>query len=128
MVLAIGLGSNSTLRRWRTQTLPGLPVPILPTCLQLSSQQWPQQPSLRSLRDSGDIRRGWDLGPLLRCLRDNAGGSGPPSAPGHQARGSPRHRGPSHHLPQLRRAHRPIYHRPRGLGDHFSLGPGFRGT
>ena len=29
MVLAIGPGSDSALRSWRTQTLPGLPVPIL---------------------------------------------------------------------------------------------------
>ena len=92
-----------------------------------NSLQWPQLPSLRSLRDSGGIRRGWDPGPLPWCLRDDAGGPGPPSGPGHQTWGSPRYLGLSHHLPQHRRPHRPIYRRPRGLGDRCSLGPRFRG-
>ena len=47
--------------------------------------------SLRSLKGSGGIRRGWDLGPLPQCLREDPGGPGPPNGPGHQARGSPRH-------------------------------------
>ena len=107
MVLTTDPGSDSAFWGWRTHTLLGLPVPILRTCLQLSSLQWPQLPSLRSPRDSEDIRRGWDPGPLPRCLRDDAEGPGPPSGPEHQARESPRHLAPSHHLPQLRRAHRP---------------------
>ena len=122
MVLAISPGLGSAPQRWRIQALPGLQVPILRTYLQLHSLHWPQQPYLRSLRGSGDIRLGWDLGPFLRCLRDDAGGPCPsrgpcpPRGPGHQARGSLRDLGPSSHLPQLMRAHHPSYHRPRGSG------------
>ena len=134
VVLAIGLGSDSALQRWRTQTLSGLPVPILQTCLQLCSLHWPQQPYLRILRDSDDTRRGWDPGPLPRCLRDDAGGPGPPSGPGlpsgpgHQTRGNPRDLGPSRHLPQLMRAHHPSLHQPRGSGVPCSPVTQFRGT
>ena len=67
-----------------------------------------------SLRDSGHITRGWDPGPLPRCLRDEAGGSCSPSGPGHQARGSPRDLDPSRHLPKLMRAHPPNFQQPRG--------------
>ena len=49
--------------------------------------------ALRNLMDSRDIRRGWDPGPLPMYLRDDVGG------PEHQAWGSPRDLGPSHHLP-----------------------------
>ena len=97
VVLTIGPESDSALRRWRTQTPQGLPVTIHRTYMQIHNLQWPQLPSLRSLRDSGDIRPGWDLGPLLQYLRDDAGGPGPPSRPGHQAQGSPLDLGPSSH-------------------------------
>ena len=89
-------------------------MPILGTCLQIHSPHCPQQPYLRSLRDYDDTRRGWDLGPLPRCLRDDGGGPGPRSGPGHQARGSPLDLGPSRHLPQLMRAHHPSFHHLRG--------------
>ena len=90
-------------------------MPIHRTYLQLHSLHWPQQPYLRSLRDSGDIRPGWDHGPHLWYLRGDAGGPGPPSGPGHQARGSPRDLGPSCHLPQISPASR--IRRPMFTGD-----------
>ena len=65
------------------------------------------------------------MGP--RYPRDDVGGPDPPSGLGHQAWGSPRHLGLNHSLPQWRRAHRPVYCRPQGLGGHCSLGPRFRG-
>ena len=55
--------------------------------MQIHSLYCPQLPSLRSLRDSGDTRRGWDLGPLPRCLRDYVGGPSPPNGTGYQPRG-----------------------------------------
>ena len=128
MVLAIGTGLDSVRQRWRIQELPGLQVPILRTYLQLHSLHWPQQPYLRSLRNSGDIRQGWDHGPHLQCLRDNVGGPYPPSGPGHQALGSLRDLGLSCHLPQLRRAHRPSFYQPRGSGALCSLATRFRVT
>ena len=95
-------------------------MPILRTYLQIHSLHWPQMPYPRSLRHSGYIRPGWDLGPLLRCLGEDVGGLGPPSGPGHQARGSLRDLGPSRHLLLLMRVHRPGYHRPRGSGAMFT--------
>ena len=112
---ASGLESGSALRsRWSRPQLQ----------LQSLSQ------SLRSLKGSEGIRPGWDLGPLHQYLRDDLGGSGPPSGPLHQARGSPHNLGLSRRLlhQQQRRAHRPSYRLPRGSGDHYSLGPRFRGT
>ena len=85
--------------------------------------------SLRSLRGSGRIRPGWDPEPLPMCLRDDPGGPGPPSGPGHQARGSPHHLGLNRHLHQQQmRAHRPIYRLLRGSDDPFLLGPRYQGT
>ena len=69
MVLAIDPRLDSVPHRWRIQALPGLQVPILRTYLQRHSLHWPHLPYLRSLRDSGDIRLGWDLGPLLHFLK-----------------------------------------------------------
>ena len=85
--------------------------------------------SLRSLRGSGGIRLGWDPGPPPWYLRDDPGGLGPPSGPGHQVQGSFHHLGLSRHLHrQLRRAHRPIYRLLRGSNGPFLLGPRYRGT
>ena len=69
-------------------------MPILRTWLQRHSLHWPQLSCPRSLRilspRPGDIRPRWDLGPLLRCLRDNAGGpalqAGPYIGPGESSR------------------------------------------
>ena len=127
-VIASGPGLGSVPQIWRMQTLIGLQMPIRRTYLQLHSQHWPQQPYPRSLMHSGDIRPGWDLGPLLRCLRDDAGGPDPPSGPGHQARGSLRDLSLSHHLLRLMRVHRLRYHRPRGSGPHCSPVIRFQGT
>ena len=110
------------------QALPRLQRPIRRTYLQIHSLHWPQLPYLRSRRHSGDIRPGWDLGPLLRCLKKDVGGPGPPSGPGHQAWGSIRDLGPSRHLLMLMRVHHPSYHRPRELGDPCSPAIRFRGT
>ena len=112
---ASGLGSGSTLpsRRNRPQFQ-----------LQFQSQ------SLRSLRDSGGTRPGWDPRPLHQCLRGDLGGPGPPSGPVHQDRGSPHHPDLSHHSPrqQRRRPHRLSYRLPRGSGDRYSLGPPIPGN
>ena len=121
-------GLDSSFQRWRSQTLQQLQVSILRTYLQLHSLHWPQQPCLRSLRDSDGIRPGWDRGPLLRYVKDNVGGPDPPNGPEHQARGSPRDLGPSRHLPQLMRAHHPSFHKPRRSGAHCSPGIKFRET
>ena len=89
--------------------------------LQFQSQSLRQ--SLRSLRDSGDTRPGWDPGPLHQCLRGDLGGPGPPSGPVRQARGSPHPLGPSRHLHrQQRRPHRLSYPQPRGSGGPYSSG------
>ena len=85
-----------------TWYVPGV-VPASGPRLDSALQRWrsrPQLQSLRSLRGLGDIRPGWDPGPLPRCLINDAGGPGPPSGPRHQARRSPHHLGLSHHLPQ----------------------------
>ena len=100
---------------------------ILRTCPRRHSLHWPQLPYLRSLGllspHPGYIRLGWDLGPLIRCLRDDAGGPRPPSGPGHQALGSLRDLGSSRHLLLMMRVHRPSYHRPRGSGALCSPDP-----
>ena len=88
--------------------------------------QCPSQ-SLRSLRDSGDTRHGWDPGPLRQFHRGDLGGPGRPSGPVLQDRGSPRHPGPSHHHQQQRRPHLPSYHLPRGSGGPYSSGTLSRG-
>ena len=125
MVIALGPGLDSVPQRWRSQALQQLRVSILRTYLQLHSLHWPQQPCLRSLRDSGDIRRGWDLGPLLQYLREDVEGPDLSSGLGHQARGSPRDLGPSRH-PQPMRAHCPNFHQHRGSGAHCSPGTRFK--
>ena len=110
VVLASGPELDLVRQSWRIHALLGLEVLILRTHLQLHSLPWPQQPYLRSLRDSGDIRPGWDSGPLLRYLRDYARRPDPLSGPRHQGRGSPRDLGLSRHLPQLMRNYHPIFH------------------
>ena len=122
----------STPERERMQAPSGLQMLILRTCLQRHNLHWPQLPYPRSLRllspHPGDIRPGWDLKPLLRCLRYEAGGPRPPSEPGHQARGSLRDLSPSRHLLLSMRVHRPSYHRPRGSGAPCSPAIRFWGT
>ena len=114
------------------QALSGLQMPILRICLQMHSLHWPQLPYSRSLRHlsphSDDIKPEWDLGPLLRCLRDDVGWPVPPSGPGLQAQGSLRDLGLSRHLLLLMRVHLPSYHRPRGSGAPCSPTIHFRGT
>ena len=78
---------------------------------------------LRSLRDSGDTRHGWNPGLLRQYHRGGLGGPGPPSEPVLQDRGSPRHPGPSRHLhQQQRRPRRLSYPQPRGSGGPYSSG------
>ena len=107
--------------------LPGLRMPFLRTCHQRHSLHRPQLSYLRSLKlpnpHPGDIRPGWDLEPLLRCLKDDAGGYRPPSGPRHQARGSLRDLSPRRHLLLLMRVHRPSYHRPREQAPMFNSDP-----
>ena len=90
---------------------------------QLQYQSQSPRQSLRSLKDSGDTRHGWDPGPLHQCRRGDLGGPGPPRGPVHQDRGSPHPLGPSRHLhQQQRRPHRLSYPQPRGLGGPYSSG------
>ena len=121
VVLAIGLGLGSIPQRWRIQALLELQMPILQTYLQIHSLHWPQLPYPRSLRHSGDIRLGWDLGPLLRCLRDDAGGLGLSSEPRHQDRGSLLDLNPSRHLLQLIRVRHLSYLQVLGSRDRCSV-------
>ena len=59
--------------------------------------------SLRSLKDSDDIRLGWDPGPRHLCLSRDLGGPDPLSGPAHQARVSHPHPGLSHRQPHPQR-------------------------
>ena len=100
---------------------------------QFQLQSFPQyhlqslRQSLRSLRDSDDIRLGWD--PRPRHLYHNAdlGGPGPPSGPAHQARVSHSHPGLSHRQPHLqrRRHHRLSCHLPPGSEAVICRAPHF---
>ena len=67
----------------------------LRTRLQRNLLHWPLLLFQRRLRllspHPGDTRLGWDLEPLLLCIRDHAGEPQIPSSNGHQARVS--HRG-----------------------------------
>ena len=112
---ASGLGSDSVPPSWRSRLWfqPQFP-------LQCPSQSLRQ--SLRSLRDSGETRHGWDPGPFHQCHRGELGGPNPLSELVLQDRGSPRHPGPSHHHQQQRRPHLPSYHMPRGSGGLYSSG------
>ena len=117
VVIVSSLGPGSVPPRETVLAFPGLQMPILRTCLHRHSLHWTQLLYPRSLRllspHPGDIRPGWDLGPLLRCLRDDVGGPRPPSGPGHQAQGSLRDLSLSRHLLLLMMVHRLRYHRPR---------------
>ena len=100
--LASGLGSGSALPSGRSR-------PQSQHQFQLQYQsQFPRQ-SLRSLRDSGDTRHGWDPGPLHQCHRGDPRGPSPPSGPVLSDRVSHRHPGPSHYHQQQRRPHRHSY-------------------
>ena len=116
---ASGLGSGSALQSRRSSPQ-----------FQLQSLSQSRSQSLRSLRDSGGTRPGWDPGPLYQYLRGDPGGPGPPSGPVHQDQGSHHHLGLSLHSPrqQQRRAHRPIFRLLRGSGDLFLLGPPIPGN
>ena len=76
----------------------------------------------------GDIRPGWDLGPVLQSIRDPAKGPHLSSGPEHQARRSLRDLSPSRRLLQLIRVHRPSYHQRRGSGAPCSPAIRFQGT
>ena len=112
------------------QALRGLQM-LTPRPACRDSLHWPQLLYQRSLRllspHLGNIRPGWDLGPLLKYHRDYAGGPRPLSGPGYQAQGSLRELGPSRHLLQLIRVHRPSYHWPRGSGAPCSPAIRFQG-
>ena len=85
--------------------------------------------SLRSLRDSDDIRLGWDPGPRHLCLSGDLGGPGPPSGPAHRAQANHPHPGLSHlQSHQLQRRHHRLSCRllPRFAG-HYSSGTPSRG-
>ena len=112
--VASGLGSDSVppSGRCRPQSQQ----------FQLQHQSQSLRQSLRSFRDFGDIRHGWDPGPLRQYHRGDLGGPGPPSGPVLQDRGSPRHPGPSHHHQLQRRRHRLSYPPPRGSGGPYSSG------
>ena len=94
----------------------------VPAQFQLQYQPRSLRQSLRSLRDSGDTRHGWDPGPLHQCHKGDPGVPGPPSGPVLPDRVSHRHPGPSHHHQQQRRPHLLSYPQPRGLGGPYSSG------
>ena len=108
---ASGLGSDSVPPSGRSRSQS-----------QLQYQPRSLRQSLRSLRDFGDIKHGWDPGPLRQYHRGDPGGPGPPSGLVLQDRGSPHHPGLSHHHQVQRRPHRHSYPQPRGLGGPYSLG------
>ena len=112
---ALGLGSGSALPSGRSR-------PQTQHQFQLQYQSQSPRQSLRSLRDSGDTRHGWDPGPLRQYHRGDPGGPDPPSGPVLPDRVSHRHPGPSHHHQQQRRPHRLNYPQPRGLGGPYSSG------
>ena len=103
-----------------------------PQCQLRSRPQYQLQSlrqSLRSLRDSDDIRLGWDPEPRHLCLSGDLGGPGPPSGPEHQARVSHPHPGLSHlQSHQLQRRHHRLSCRLLpGFGGRYSSGTPFRG-
>ena len=116
---ASGLGSGSVLPSGRSRPQSQLRFQLQ---YQPRSQIQFLRQSLRSLRDSGDTRHGWDPGPLHQCHRGDPGGPGPPSEPVLPDRVSHRHPGPSHHHQQQRQPHRLSYPQPRGLGGPYSSG------
>ena len=119
---AFGHGSNLVPQRERSRPQSQLPFQTLYQLL------FPRQ-YLRSLRDSDDIRRGWDPGPLHRYHSVDPGGPDPPSEPVHQAWVSHPHPDLSSHQPhqQQRRHLRPSCRPPPGSGGRCSSGTPSRG-
>ena len=119
-VIGIGQGLGSVLVREMLQSPSGLQMLTLQSRVQRHPLHCPLLLYQRRLRllspHPGDIRPGWDLGPLLQCIRDHAGGPRLPRGPGHQVRVSRHGLGPSRRLLQLIRVRCPSYHRPRGSG------------
>ena len=117
----LGLGSVPPSGRSRLQFQLRFQTPY-----QLKS---PRQ-SLRSLRDSGGTRRGWDPGPRHQCLSGDLGGPDPPSGPVLKALVSHPHPDLSHlQSRQQQRQHpRLSYRLPPGSGGRYSSGTLFRGT
>ena len=119
---AFGLGSDLVHQSERSRLQPQL----------RSRPQFPLQSlrqSLRSLRDSDDIRLGWDPGPLHLCLSRDLGGPAPQSGPAHQAQASHPPPGISHlQSLQLQRRHRQLSCRLLlGSGGRCSSGTPSRG-
>ena len=134
LVVAIitGPGSSSVPLRETVQAHPGLQMLTLWTRLQRHLLHWPLLLYQRRLRllstHRGDIRPGWDLEPLLKCIRDNAGGPRLQSGPGHRARVSHRGLGPSRRFLQLIRVLRPSYPHIQGSRVRCSAAIRFQGT
>ena len=109
-----------------TETPPALAPPIAmiqgPAPASISEEAQASEPH------TGDTRLGWDLGPLLLCIRDLVGGPRLPSGPGHLARVSLRGLGLSRRLLQLIRVRRPSYPRLRGSGARCLAAIRFQGT
>ena len=119
-VIITGPGSGSVPLRETMRALLGLRMFTFRTRLHRHHLHWPLLLYQRRLRllspHQGNIRPGWDLGPLLQCIRDHVGGPHLPSGLGHQARVSLRGLGPSRRLLHLMRVRHPSNHRPRGSG------------
>ena len=124
-VIATGPGSGTIPLRETMQALPGLQMLILRAKLKRLHLHCPlllHQKRFRLLSPHpGDIKPGWDLEPLLQCIKDHVGGPRPPSGLEHQARGSLRDLGSSRRLLQLIRVHRPYYHRLEDQAPHVHL-------
>ena len=139
--IVTGPRSSSIPLRETVLAHPGLQLLTLQHRLQRNLLHWPLpqlryrvlplllfQRRLRLLSPHpGDTRPGWDLGPLLLCIRDHAGGPCLPSGPGHQARVSHRGLGPSRRLFQLIRVRRPSYPYIRGSRVRCSAAIRFQG-
>ena len=130
--IVTGPGSSLVPLREMVLAHPGLQLLALWTRLQRHLLHWTLLLFQRRLRllspNSGDTRPGWDLGPLLLCIQDHAGGPRLPSRPGHQARVSHRGLGLSCRLLQLIRVHRPSYPHIRGSCVRCLAAIRFQGT
>ena len=130
--IVTGPGSSLVPLREMVLAYPGLQRLTLRTRLQRHLLHWPLllfQKCLRLLSPyPGDTRPGWDLGPLLMCIRDHARGPCLPSGLGYQARGSHRSLGPIRRLFQLIRVRRPSYPHIRGSHVRCLVAIRFQGT
>ena len=115
-----GAGTSRAATARSSDQVTETPPPLAPASVLEEAQASEPHP--------GDTRPGWDLGPLLLCIRDHTGGPCLPSGPEHLARVSHRDLGPSRHLLQLIRVRRPNYPHIRGSRVRCLAAIRFQGT